>query len=187
MDKYNSNIILIGAMGIGKTSVAKIVAKKLNKKYIDFDELRWPYYRKMEGFDMEKLMSLSDETWYNYMKPFEAQMVKILLDEFENSVFDFGAGHSVYEDQNHIDLVRKSLEPYKNVIFLRYSSDEQESLDILDNRHTEIPNEAKTFYRRLNEHIIKNKCNEMFAKYIIETKGLTIEEISERVISYSVN
>lgn len=119
MNKYNSNIILIGAMGVGKTSVAKIVAKKLNK--------------------------------------------------------------------NHIDLVRKSLEPYKNVIFLRYSSDEQESLDILDNRHTEIPNEAKPFYRRLNEHIIKNKCNEMFAKYIIETKGLTIEEISEKVISYSVN
>ncbi len=183
MEKYNSSIILIGPMGVGKTSVAKIVAEKLNKKYIDIDELRGSYYIKMKGFDMEELMSLTDEAWYNYMKPFEAQMVKLVLDEFEDAVFDFGAGHSVYKDDEHIASVEKSLKPYKNVIFLRYSLDDQESLNVLDKRHSDVPDEMKPFLRRLNEYMIKSKCNEKFAKYIIDTKSLSIEETAERVIN----
>ena len=32
------NIVLIGMMGCGKTTIAKLLSKKLNRKYIDIDD-----------------------------------------------------------------------------------------------------------------------------------------------------
>ena len=37
--KYKGNIILIGFMACGKTTAGKLLAQKLNMKFIDTDEL----------------------------------------------------------------------------------------------------------------------------------------------------
>ena len=38
MPKNTNNILLIGPMGSGKTSVAKLLASNLDKKFLDTDE-----------------------------------------------------------------------------------------------------------------------------------------------------
>ena len=48
----NNNIILIGPVGVGKTSVAKELATKLNLPMISMDTVRISYYKEL-GYDPE--------------------------------------------------------------------------------------------------------------------------------------
>jgi len=43
-----SDIILIGAMGVGKSTVAKLLASKLDLPQVSMDELRWKYYKEKD-------------------------------------------------------------------------------------------------------------------------------------------
>ena len=37
--RSNKNLVFLGMMGSGKTTLGKIVSKKLNKEFIDIDQL----------------------------------------------------------------------------------------------------------------------------------------------------
>src|SRR3989338_7128109 len=71
------NIVLIGMRGSGKTTVAKLLSRKLNKEYIELDELivekvgmsipkivkkfGWDYFRHQESDIAEKVSSYNDK------------------------------------------------------------------------------------------------------------------------------
>ena len=46
----NKNLVFLGMMGSGKTTIGKIVSKKLNKKFIDIDH----------QIELEENMTISD-------------------------------------------------------------------------------------------------------------------------------
>ena len=73
----------------------------------------------------------------NYWKPFEAQAVEPALTDYQG-VIDFGAGHSVYEDETLLARVQKALAPYPNVILLLPSPDLDESVAIVNARFSEM-------------------------------------------------
>ncbi|UCJ13977.1 MAG: hypothetical protein JWS08_09770 [Phormidium sp. PBR-2020] len=102
------------------------------------DEYRWNYYKEI-GYD-EELAKYKRETegfWgiYQYWKPFEAHAVERLLSDHKNCVIDFGAGHSVYEDNSLFQRVQRVLAPYPNIVLLLPSSDLNESVQILNERN----------------------------------------------------
>ncbi len=96
-----SDIILIGPIGAGKSTVGALLADRLHLPQCSMDEHRWDYYREI-GYNEElaKHKREIEGFWgiYQYWEPFEAHAVERLLSKYKNCVVDFGSGHSVYED-----------------------------------------------------------------------------------------
>ena len=57
MPKNTNNILLIGPMGSGKTSVAKLLANNLDKKFLDTDE----EVMKKTGVDIAYIFDMEGE------------------------------------------------------------------------------------------------------------------------------
>lgn len=88
-------IILIGPVGSGKSTIAALLSNRLGLPRRSMDEVRWKYYDEI-GYDWgtAKESHIQGGFWglYHYWKPFEAYAVKRLLENFRDCVFDFGGG-----------------------------------------------------------------------------------------------
>ena len=176
-----TDIILIGPIGAGKTTIGELLAQKLGLPQISMDNVRFDYYQEIgydRGWAEEKRKTNGIWGVYPYWKPFEAHAVERLLAEHHTCVIDLGAGHSVYEDPALFDRVQKALAPYPNVILLLPTPDKDESIEIL--------NEREPFLRditpNINAHFIHHPSNETLAKITIYTQDKTPEETCEEIL-----
>jgi shikimate kinase len=179
-------IILIGPIAAGKSTVGELLSKKLNLEQVSMDAIRFDYYKEI-GYD-EELAKHKRETeglWdlLHYWKPFEAYAVERLLASHQNCVLDFGAGHSVYEDEELFSRVKLALAPYKNIFLLLPSPDPDESIAILNERE-EFLRETKP---NLNELFVRHRSNYELATHIIYNKGKIPEETCDEIIELIVN
>jgi shikimate kinase len=100
------NIILIGFMGAGKSTVGKLLSKKLGKKFLDTDEI------------VEKKMSLTISQIFEkygeaYFRDIESQVVKE-VSTVGNQVISLGGG-AILRDENVRILKEKGVLIYLNV------------------------------------------------------------------------
>lgn len=179
-------IILIGPMGVGKTTIAARLADKLDRKWIELDDIRWDYYREA-GYDDAAARQVYEAggqpAIIAYWKPFEAHSVERVLQDHRECVISFGAGHSVYEDEQLFARVKAALQPYRNVILLLPSPDVTESLRILRQRiPAEVPAEAIDDYMTLNAHFIQHPSNTQLAKRMVYTLDKTPDETCDEII-----
>lgn len=172
------DIILIGPVGVGKSTIGKLLSENLNIPQASLDDRRWEIYKEA-GYDFELAESIMEKEGflgiYRYWKPFEAYSVKRVLELYPNQIHDFGAGQSVYEDEKLFEEVKNILEPYQNVVLLLPSEDKERSLEIL-------------FERTQFEHnnlFINNPSNKELAKIIVYTERKepieTCKEIMEKI------
>ena len=182
----NSEIILIGPIGSGKTTIAELLYARTMLPHRSMDLLRWGYYDEIDyDWGLAKKSHIEEGFWglYRYWKPFEAYAVKRILEDFKESIFDFGGSHSVYEDDDLFEQVRKVLEPYPFVILLMPSPDREETIRILNARN----NYAADDQRVVNEHLIRHHSNYDLAKHIVYTEGKTPEDTSTEVLQWVRN
>ena len=176
-------IVLIGPIGSGKSTIAALLSKRLGLPRRSIDEVRWKYYDEI-GYDLDVARHKYNQEgfWglYRYWKPFEAYAVKRLLEDYRDCVFDLGGGNSVYEDNRLFEQVRELLAPYSHVILLLPSPDPEESLQIL-NSHNEYDTDSQ---REVNEHFVRHRSNYDLAKFTVYTKGKTPEETCEEIVTW---
>jgi shikimate kinase len=176
-----SDIVLIGPIGAGKTTLGKLLAHKLGISQCSMDDVRWNYYQEI-NYDEELAKNIREQEGfsgiYKYWKPFEAYAVERLLSEYSNCVFDFGGGHSVYEDDELFQRVQRILEPYINVVLILPSPDVEESIQILNERNGGIISNGLD----LNEHFVKHHSNYDLAKLIIYTQEKSPEETRDEIL-----
>jgi shikimate kinase len=184
-----SDIILIGPLGAGKTSVGCLLAEKLNLPFCSVDNVRWAYFQKA-GYDKTLASKIAAsgqgiQGVLRYSKPFEAQIVEEVLAD-HHGVIDFGASNSVYDDEDLIARVENALAPYPNVILLLPSPDMDESVEILKNRLVLMLVEAGKDFTdelfELNEYFVKHPSNHRLAKLVIYTKDKTPEEVCDELV-----
>jgi shikimate kinase len=179
-------IILIGPIGSGKTTVAELLSMKTGLPRRSMDELRWNYYDEL-GYDRDlaRQKRTLEGFWglYHYWKPFEAHAVERLLSSFRECIFDLGGGHTVYKDEELFQQVRALLAPYPHVVLLIPSPDPEESLEILHARN-QYDSDGQ---REVNEHLVYHPSNYELAKHIVYTKDKdpdqTCDEIMQWVMS----
>jgi hypothetical protein len=180
-----SDIILIGPIGSGKSTQGQLLSEKLGIPRRPMDDLRWEYYKEI-GYSEERQKELGAEggftAVYRYWKPFEIHAVERLLSETRDgpSVIDFGAGHSVYEDEELLARAKAALEPFENVVLLLPSPDLDESVRILRER-TGITAESEGGLD-FCEHFVKHPSNHALAKEVVYTEGKTPEETRDEII-----
>jgi len=187
----NSSIILIGPIGVGKTTVGRLLAESLVFPLCSVDDVRSGYYEKV-GYDKSLVATIGATEQGNrgvlrYAEPFGVQMIKMILADFQRGVIDLGASNSVYEDKGLLAQVDNVLEPYPNVILLIPSPDKKESVEILKDRLTHmLTEEGKPFSDELfelNEYFIQQSSNNKLAKRVIYTKDKASEVIQDEIIS----
>lgn len=186
----NSTIILIGPIRAGKSTVAKLLAEKLRLPNLSLDEERWKYYEEIGYSNTEATRIAKSEAGMvgliEYWKPFEAHMVERVLSDHRGHVIDFGAGHSVYEDEGLFSRVQSALAPYPNVILLMPSPDLEESVSILNERFRtllmEEVGEVDPRLLEMNEQLIRHPSNYILARMVIYTNDRTPDETCAEIL-----
>jgi SpoVK/Ycf46/Vps4 family AAA+-type ATPase len=181
----HDTIVLIGPMGAGKTTIGECLSKRLNRPWVQMDEVRFDYYREAgydDGVAREKHRQ-GRSALIAYWKPFEAYAVERILPDHPGCVLDFGAGHSVYDDQALFARVEAALAPYSNVILLLPTPDLDESLAILNRRlrqdladDPDVTPEALDDILRINQGFLRHPSNSRLAKFTVYTAGKTPEQ-----------
>ncbi|MED4287485.1 shikimate kinase [Priestia megaterium] len=176
-------VILIGPICSGKTTVAEIISNKLNIPQCSIDDVRFDYYKEI-GFSKEQQERIREKEGfkgvYTYWKPFEVHAVKRVLEDYPTYIHDFGAGHSVYEDESLLQKAQVILEKYENIFLLLPSSDINESINTLTERLSKITDDKSVY--ELNEHFIRNKSNRILSKHTIYTNRKSAEEVAQQII-----
>ena len=176
-----SDIILIGPVSTGKSTIGKLLAQRLGLPQCSMDEFRLTYYQEI-NYDEDLARQLREKEGflglYQYWKPFEAYAVERLLAEHSNRVIDFEAGHSVYEDEELFTKVQRILAPYNNVVLILPSPDLEESIQILNERNGGLVSNEVDF----NEHFVKHHSNHDLAKVTVYTKGKLPEETCNDIL-----
>ena len=78
------NIVLIGMMGSGKSSIGKILSKKLRFTFVDIDQ-------KIEEFENLKISEIFKKHGENYFRKIE-EKISLKFLSLENSIISLGGG-----------------------------------------------------------------------------------------------
>src|SRR5947208_7046976 len=117
-----SNIILIGPMRAGKTTLGGLLATKLNQPQTVSLDILGGLYEEEAGFDPVRAAQIRAAEgplgFLCYRRPFYPYAVERVLQDYPGRVIDFGAGHSVHDDPADFERVRQALAPYPNVVLV---------------------------------------------------------------------
>jgi len=176
-----NEIILLGPVAVGKTSIAKLISEKINKPVISLDDLRFDYYKEI-GYDHNHMKELHEKAGimaiFQYGKIFDAYSIERILEDHHNCIFDFGGGNIVSGYDFDLNRIKKALEPYENIVFLVPSLDNEETLNFIYKRRDIKPSD-----RELIEYLVYNHSNYEIAKHTVLVKGKTPEEVCDEIIS----
>jgi hypothetical protein len=187
----DTNIILIGPLSTGKTTVGKLLGAALDLPTVELDDLRWGYSAEI-GYDADHAEKLRREGGFQargvYWKPFEVYSVERLLQDYPAGyVLSFGAGHSVYDDPAHFERVRIALAGYPYVILLLPSADKEESLRLLTERFRalvpEIGEDDLKQVIDINHSFVEHPANSRLATHTVYTAGKSPEETCEDILA----
>ena len=186
-----SIIILIGPMSVGKSTLAKKLAKQLGVPRIELDEIRQRFFNEI-GYDEQYASEIVGKEGMTglikYWKPFQLHAVERALKEYKNCVMDFGAGHSVYEDQEMFQRVEKALKPHKYVIRILPSPDIDRSVEIVNQRFSEMligeVGKIDPELLALNEYFVRHPSNGLLAKKTFYTEGKSIKATCQEIVDW---
>ena len=85
LNASNGNIIFIGFMGSGKSSVGRSISKRFNKLFLDIDSM-------IENREDKKISQIFLEQSENYFRDIERDFAKLIQNSIQNSVISVGGG-----------------------------------------------------------------------------------------------
>lgn len=175
-------IILIGPIGAGKSTVGKLLSERLKLPQCSMDEHRWAYYDEI-GYNEERANEIRETEGftgvYKYWKKFEIHAVERILQDHSSCVFDFGAGHSVYENETYLARAKAALHNFSFVILLLPSECPANSMRIINKRNGFEEGSVD----ELNYHFITHKSNTVLATHIVYTENQSVNDVVNEILS----
>ena len=105
----SNNIILVGLMGAGKSTIGRNLAKKLNKVFYDSDRV----IEERTGVDIATIFEIEGEQGF---RDREAQVIEELCKK--NDIVLATGGGSILRDEN-----RENMKKFGHVVYLCTSAD----------------------------------------------------------------
>jgi shikimate kinase len=93
------NIVLLGYMGSGKSTIGQILARKLNYNFIDFDD----FLQEREKMTIREIFNVKGEI---YFRKLENKYLKEVLEIQPTSVISLGGGTPCYG--NNMEIIKQS-------------------------------------------------------------------------------
>ena len=165
--KNTENIVLVGLMGSGKTTLGKQLSKTFNKDFIDTDYM----IQKKTGVDITTIFELEGE---NGFRARETSLLKELVLE-KNKVIATGGG-MVLRSENR-ELLKKVgkifyLRASPNDLALRLKHDKSRPLI----QNVDLLSKLKTLFEE-RDMIYRDLAN-----FIIDTKNNRISDMNEQIM-----
>lgn len=177
-----SDIILIGPVGAGKSTLGQLLAEQLGVPQVSLDKVRKAYYQEI-GYDEALAKTIRQQGSFLalvlYWQLFDAHAIERVLADHTNCVIDFGAGAGICESRELFARVQQALIPYPNVFLLLPSPDRAESLQILRERDT-APLAGLKF--DFNAHFLQHHGYYDLAKFTVYTKDRTPAESCAEIL-----
>ena len=163
----SNNIILIGFMGSGKSSVGRALAKKIGFMFLDSDTL-------IEDFENRKISDIFDKDGESYFRALESKVTQWFQENIQRTVVATGGGLPI---QNELSSKSK-------VIYL-YAD-----FDIIKSRLTDAESAKRPLFSDLSKakdlyekrHIIYEKK----ADYMVDVNA-PIDKITDAIIDLLSN
>ena len=168
MSKSSNNIVLVGMSGVGKTTVGRLLSKKLNKEFIDIDH----EFENITKFNITDFFSEYGEIEF---RKIEKKIATNIILNKDNLVISTGGG--IFSDIEIRDII------IKNSLTLFLNS----SIDTLTNRLKKnfmnrpllnkgslIDNIEKLYKERIEDY--------MMAEHIVTVDNLSAEQIALKII-----
>ena len=160
-------IILLGYMGCGKSTIAKLVATNVGLPYLDLDEI----IEKRENTTIKKLFSDKGEL---YFRKLEHEILSDLMNSQDSFILSLGGGTPCYA-YNHELLKGEN----KHAIYL--SASIATLYNRLQNENENRPLIANKSEEEIKEFIAKNLFDRSFyynqAKYKVTVDNKSVGEI----------
>tara|TARA_Y200000002_G_scaffold147926_1_gene122235 strand:- start:338 stop:850 length:513 start_codon:yes stop_codon:yes gene_type:complete len=161
----NKNLVFLGMMGSGKTTLGKIVSKKLNKKFFDIDQ----QIEAQEGMKISDLFLQKGEPFFRKLEE------KISLQNLKktNSIISLGGGAFINKKiQNEV---------LKNHISIWLKWDNKNLINRIKNSQKR-PIAIRLDDFELDKLINKRSKSYAKAKYQIKCDNLSKLEITKKII-----
>ncbi len=177
-------IVLIGPVGVGKSSVSTYLSKRVGLPKVSMDDLLFGYMAEV-GFSEAHWKEIMEKQGkpgaYRYLKVFGSHGVKRLLESHKECIFDFGGGGVMGEFPDEFERTKLALKSFANVILLMPSADKAESLQFLYDRMKLKPDGWTIL-----EHLVYHPTHELLAKHIVYTKDKSPEQVGEEILRVRV-
>jgi hypothetical protein len=109
-------------------------------------------------------------------------MVERVLVDHRDCIFDFGAGHSMYDDPAFVERIHAALAHFHNVVLVLPSPDEEESIRVLTERVGPFTIPAHWVYVDIPAYEVRQPSNRTLASLTAYTHGRTPEETCDDLL-----
>ncbi len=164
MDK---NIVLIGFMGTGKTEVGLLLAKKLNRKFIDTDKL-------IEERENDRIARIFQVKGEEYFRDIEEKVIEE-VSEYKNCVIATGGG-AVIREKNYLNLKKNG------ILICLVASPEEIYKRTLPKKDRPLLMKSKNVIETIKELLELRKPYYSKADYTIDTTQKEIETIVDEIL-----
>lgn len=182
-DSSVADIILIGPIRAGKSTLGRLLAQALEVPQVSLDEHCWDYYREI-GFDQPGEEVHGPDGMI--ASRFVVYALDRLLADHRECVFDLGGGHLVLSVESALQRAQQLLENYPNVFLLLPSPDLDRSAVVLAERNTEN-DWLQTFLKEKgwnpNEYFLRHPAHTALARHIVYTEGKSPEETRDEILA----
>ncbi|KAA1246495.1 shikimate kinase [Aquimarina sp. RZ0] len=167
------NIILLGYMGCGKSSIGKELASELDMKYLDLDD----YLETQEEKSIKKIFEDKGEI---YFRKKESEYLKKVLNESVNTIISLGGGTPCFA--GNIELIKENV--HCKSIYLKTSLDELVDRLFVERHarpliaHIDKKPDLKDFIRK---HLFERSFYYNQAEYVVSTDSKTVNQIAQEI------
>ena len=161
-----SNIVLVGFMGTGKTSVGRRLAEKLKLSYIDTDDV----------IEQDSEMIISDifrQHGESYFRQLESDAIRKVSD-LDNHVISTGGGVVIRED--NLEMLKRN-----GMVFSLSATPEEIWKRVGHETHRPLL-QAPRPLDKIQEMLAARAAFYARADWTIDTTGLSIEEVTDKIV-----
>ncbi len=160
------NIYLVGFMGTGKTTVGRLLAQQLKKKFVEMDE-------EIERQEKKSIVEIFSKKGEPYFRKLEKRLLKGLAKE-SNLVISCGGG--LICDEENLKILKKT-----GLVFHLYASAEAIYHRVKDQTHRPLLN-VKEPLKVIKKLLAKRWPYYMQAHYSINTEKRRPQEIVQDIV-----
>ncbi len=174
-------MLLIGPLGVGKSTIAAKLANSLQKPRCCFDEVKFDYLSEA-GFDLKTAHDIRDAkgifAMWLYANRFSIEVLERVVAEHPGHIIDLGAGSHCFEEPEEIERAQAVFNSIETSILLMPSPDLATSIRALPGVQEQ---------RYMNTFFIMHPLNEAFARQTVYTIGKTPDETATEIEAGSLS